>query len=488
MPTVPSTLRFRKITHMGLTSQAINFAQSAFMGHRVSFNVPVDFMNEYFTWTRAAGEVRPTGRFVQDPSINPAYASAGPNEMPSFTTMLIRAFGSAYTDLDGVASGLNYSSPALDSTGDMKRDNTITNNTWTYDATGAGSARGSGSTHYSVNDLVMAFVLNKCFGSSAYDAWEIVYNLPDAFGMLTNLQLATAINNSLQAEEDIARSVIAPVTGTPPNTIGKAPEDQEPADNKGRVDEMFRSLLSMDPQRFYKNGTQIPGLFETNTDAAGSGNWCLGVGDRIEIPVRLYFRAPVTVLSVVDNAKNPMSATPDQVETVFINGESASFDTTVVTATELADAAKNGNTMSLRLQILCSDPVMVSGVTRSTSEDPTATPPAPTVAVAVNPIFYDGANYKTQKAIAVVFANLGDSTDWEIASAADTALLAIVGLTYTFTNSVLELTYDPSVASSVASVNTVSVLLTYVGTLTGASIPPAPAAKSIKITISAPPA
>ena len=475
MPTTPSTLRFRKMTHLGLSAQAINFAQSSFMGHRVSFNVPVDFMNEYFTWTRAVDELRPTGRFVADPGANPAYASAGPKDMPTFTEMLERAFGSTFTDLDAVAEGLNYSSPALDSTGDMKRDVNITNDSWAYNPTGAGTADPlQPGTHYSVNDLVMAFVLNKCFGSSAYDAWEIVYNLPDAFGMLTDLQLAQAINASLLEEEVKAAANVLPT---------KSLATQEPGDDKGRVDEMFRSLLSMDPQRFYKNGAQITGLFESNPDVDGSGNWCLAVGDKIEIPVRLYFRAPVTVLSVVDNAKNPSSATPDVVETIFIRGEASTFDAT--DATEVA-AADRGNLMSLRLQILCSDPVMVPGVTRATSEDVAATPPAPAVAVAVNPIFYDGANYKTQKAIAVVFANLGDSADWEIESLADTALLAIVGLTYTFTNSVLELTYDPSVTSSVPAVNVVSVLLNYTGATSPA--PAAPAAKSITITISAPPA
>ena len=470
MPSVPSTLRYRKITHLGLTAQAINFAQSSFMGHRVSFKIPVDFMNEYFTWTRAAGEVRPTGRFVADPGANPAYASAGPKDMPTFIEILERAFGSAYTDLDGVAEGLNYSSPALDSTGDMKRNVNITNETWAYSATGAGTDTLVANQHYSVNDLVMAFVLNKCFGSSAYDAWEIVYNLPDAFGMLTNLQLAQAIKDSLQEEEVKATANVLPA---------KTLVAQSPGDDKGRVDEMFRSLLSMDPQRFYKDGKQIDGLFETNTDADGSGNWCLGLGDKIEIPVRLYFRAPVTVLSVVDNAKNPSSATPDQVETIFIRGEAANFDAT--DAAEVA-AADRGNMMSLRLQLLCSDPVMAPGVSRATSQDDAAFPPVPGVTVAVNPIFYDGANYKTQKAIAVVFANLGaGAAGWTISAATATGLDAIVGLTHTFTNGILELTYNPSVTSSVPAVTVVSV------TLTHATATP-PAAQPITITISAPPA
>ena len=256
--------------------------------------------------------------------------------------------------------------------------------------------------------------------------------------------------------------------------MGKLPSAQSPGDDKGRVDEMFRSLLSMDPQRFYKNGAQIPGLFESNPDVAGSGNWCLGVGDKIEIPVRLYFRAPVTVLSVVDNAKNPSSATPDQVETVFIKGEDALFNPATATATELVDAAKNGNVMSLRLQILCSDPVMVDGVTRATSEDTAVTLPA-SVATFVNPVFYDGPNYQTQTAIAIVYANLGSGT-WSVKS----TVVFPTGVTANLSGSVLTLTYNPATGSSATT--TVLVEIEETG---GATAPPS---QSIKITISPTPA
>lgn len=391
MPTTPSTLCFRRVTHLGLTPQAINFAQSSFMGHRVLFNVPVDFMNEYFRWTRAAGELRPTGRFVESPGLNPAYASSGPKDMPNFTTILERVFQTSYTDIDGVAQGLNYSSTALDSSGDTKRDIVnITNNTWAYTSTGLGTPTVVANQYYSVNDLVMAFVLNKCFGSSSFDAWDVVYNLQDAFGMLTNSDLATAIKDSLQEEEDKAVIAITPL-----------PANQLPGDDKGRVDDMFRSLLSMDPQRFYKNGTQIAGLFETNTDVAGEGNWCLGVGDKIEIPVRFYFRAPVTVLSVVDNAKNPSSATPDQVETVFIKGEGIAFDATNPAHVAAAD---RGNVMSLRLQLVCSAPVMAYPSTRSSSEDLVANPLIFQVVNKTSLIFYKGAHYPAQSAIGIVVA------------------------------------------------------------------------------------
>jgi len=178
------------------------------------------------------------------------------------------------------------------------------------------------------------------------------------------------------------------------------------------------------------------------------------------------------------------------VETVFIKGEGSTFDAT--DASEVA-AADRGNVMSLRLQLVCSSPVM-SASTRSTAEVSGAAASAPAVAVALNPIFYDGLNYQTQKAIAVVFANLGPTpiSDWVLAIT-DTVSglsLSVAGLSHSFANSVLELTYNPAATSSSPAVITASVALTYNGTpaVSPAVDPIPPPAQTIKITISAPPA
>jgi len=566
MPTIPSIIRYRKVVNWGLTPQAINFAQSSFMGHRVCFNVPVDFMNEYFTWTRYSRELRPTGRFVND--ISQVIANA-----PTFQTLIERCLGAEYSDIDGVAQGLNYSSDALDTVEDVKRDICVNNYIWDYTPLVANPPSAPISTltttHYGANDFVMAFVLNKCFGSSSFDAYEIVYNLEDGFGMLTSAQLAAVITESLQEEEDKATAQVLPI---------KEVDNQNPGDDKGQVDAMFRSLLSMDTQRFYKQGYQIQGLFETNyicssavftgritTDPADSsatefntlivtsvtsgrlslgnvlmgtgvasnifitamapgttggvgtytlsvdngssvgtasapasmsieqdvqgfegnislraseyvlvvtetlngiaeiangsfingfglprgttviqitppttvpptpvteytlhfppgfnpnltqlseshyfttptpdpdaaGNWCLGVGDKIEIPVRFYFRAPVTVLSVIDNAKNPSSSTPDQVETVFIKGEGVTFDSTNADHVAAADKA---NMMAIRLQLLCVAPALAPPTTRSSSED-VSVAIGLQVVHKVSLVFYKGAHYPNQQSIAIV--------------------------------------------------------------------------------------
>ena len=457
MPAVPAILRYRKVVNWGLTPQAINFAQSSFMGHRVCFSVPVDFMNQYLTWSRGAGELRPTGRFNNDP--NPAGC------VPTFYQMIARCLGTQYTDLDGVASGLNYSSEALDATSDMKRDQNIANFTWDYTPLSGQSPSASTSTpassHYGANDLVMAFVLNKCFGSSAFDAYGIVYNLDDGFGMLTNEQLSEAIKVSLLEEEALAAAQIAPT---------KAAADQLPGDIKGQVDAMFRSLLSIDSQRFHKNGRQITGLFETNTDADASGNWCLTPGDKIEIPIKLYFRAPVTVLSVVDGAKNASSATPDQVETVFINGEAAALD---AHDPAQAAAADRGNVMAIRLQLVCSAPV-ISDLTLSSSEGAQGSAPSQIVNFA-NPIFYQGAHYPTQSAMVVVYAGV-DNT-WTLSqSGAPTGMTAnLVGTTCVFT-------FDPMSAAALAGQSSSTPVTVTLTPASGAAL-----VKEITVTISAPP-
>ena len=638
MPAIPSLVRYRKVVNWGLTPQAINFAQSSFMGHRVCFSVPVDFMNQYFTWSRYSRELRPTGRFTNDPN------SVG--LVPTFKEMIERCLDSPYSDLDGVASGLNYSSEALDEVADMKRDQCVNNYDWDYTGlaltTPTAPTSIATATHYSANDLVMAFVLNKCFGSSAFDSYGVIYNLDDGFGMLTSAQLAEAIRASLKEEDEKAKNATMPIIEV---------DAQQPGDDKGQVDAMFRSLLSIDPQRFYRKGKQIAGLFETNfiatetrfradlnatgdltnitvlsgtmvsgteiqrssgtpllpadavltltgsawsissasltgsfpvvtagefhtcedivsclgtvasgvltvdeylfgtqltagallsgigvpagytigaytpgtapakdtyaivpptingtqaanfadittstyfttptADPNGTGNWCLAVGDKIEIPVRLYFRAPVTVLSVVDGAKNPSSATPDQVETVFIKGQMKS-DGTLFDSTSAADvaAADRENIIALRLQILCSSP-LISNLTRASSED-TTIPLANQIVNFVNPIFYQGPNYATQEAIVLVYAGEAFNTaavGYTAPTLADTlSTTPVPGLSAVLNGNAVEITFNPVAASALTTqteIHTITFTLT-----PGAGSSLTPIVKAIKVTISAPP-
>lgn len=414
MPVSPApasvVMRYKKVVGLGLTFQAINFAQSEFMGHRIRFSVPVDYMNQYFRWVRAPNDVRPTGRFL-----NAGDEETPIDSLPTFSSLLAWTLGTSCTDLDGVADGLNYSSAALDTYNDSKRSESVNN--WLsvadYDAE-AEAGEGDAPTHYGANDLVMAYVLFKCFGSSSFDASEIVYNLEDAFGMLTSEALANAVTDSLTAEDTLAEAVLG----------GDAPK----LGNRGKVDDMFRALLAADPKRFFKNGMQISGLFESNpdVDADASGNWCLKPGDVIEIPIKLYFTAPVTVLSVVDNPKEPSSDTPANPETVVIKGEpGADAETPYDPNAEDAVAANRENTMSVRLQLLCSTPANEEGLTYATSEvvDLSGANPAPAaqplrVTTQMNLIFYNGPNYPAQSAIAVITSG-GDLAEELVYEAVD---------------------------------------------------------------------
>ena len=418
MPVSPApdfvTLRYKKVVGLGLAFQAINFAQGEFMGHRVRFNVPVDYMNQYFYWERVTNDYRPTGRFKDEG--HDLFAQNGQTEpeiadLPKFSEFLEWSLGTAYTDVDGVADGLNYSSEALDTYNDSKRDIDVLNFATPADLK-VDPPVSTATTHYGANDLVMAYVLSKCFGSSSFDAEDIVYNLEDAFGMLTSKVLAEAVTTSLTAEDGYAETIVG----------GSA--EPKPG-QRGKVDDMFRALLAADPKRFFLNGKQISGLFETNyllgnADASGSdpnaaGNWCLKAGDIIEIPIKLVFTAPVTVLSVVDNAKEPSSLSPEQPETVVIKGEDGVGGAAWAYTDEALALANRANIMSVRLQLLCSAPLNDAKRTFATSEvmDPADnTKPAAIdlkIANQMNIVFYNGKYYPAQSAIAVVPVG-GDGT------------------------------------------------------------------------------
>lgn len=398
MPVSPApdhvTLRYKKVVGLGLAFQAINFAQGEFMGHRVRFEVPVDYMNQYFFWERASGDYRPTGRFMDEPSGNDI------DDLPSFANFLEWSLGKTYTDVDGVADALNYSSQALDTYNESKRDLDVKNYEGPADVLADTNPT---QTHYGANDLVMAYVLYKCFGSSSFDAEDIVYNLEDAFGMLSSKALAEAVRDSLAEQDALAVEVLGA-------------EAEPKAGQRGKVDEMFRALLAADPKRFFLNGKQIEGLFETNyvgndTDASGdpaaAGNWCLKTGDIIEIPIKLVFTAPVTVLSVVDNAKEPSSLSPEEPETVVIKGEDASGGEAWEFTQENLAAANRANIMSVRLQLLCSAPLNADGKTFATSELLNVAGDAPLalplkIANQMNIVFYNSKYYPAQSAIAVV--------------------------------------------------------------------------------------
>jgi hypothetical protein len=230
-----------------VASQAINLADSGIMGHRVQCPMSVDDMNRFFTWHRAAGESAPIGHFTPHEDISGA----------SFSYILANTLSKYYTDIDGVTGGLNFSSAILDANLDpaIRQNGKIT-----------------------ANDIIMAYVIYKIYGSSANPTMNVVFNLQDAYDMLPNSVLVESIKSSLQAEEELASA--------------------------GAVNDMFQDLLSEDPTRFFDAaGKQIPGLFETSTGESATGSWNFVENDRIELNVQFTFINSVTVNSTAGDSE-----------------------------------------------------------------------------------------------------------------------------------------------------------------------------------------
>jgi hypothetical protein len=257
-----SVLRYRKLVTTDLANQAVNLAESGTMGHRVQIPMSVDDLNAFFVWDRPAGSQRAVGHFV-------ATSSTG----VKFDNIMVNSLSKVYTDVDGITNGLNFSSAILDANTDSR-------------------LRLNGNV--SANDIVMSYLLFKCYGSSAAPTMSVVYNLEDAQQMLSSGTLTMAIHNSLSTEEALSTSASA---------------------DKGAVDAMFRDLLAADPMRFFDaTGKQIAGLFETNTDADSTGSWGFVQNDKIEMRVQFNFTNSVTRRGVQD----PSMGGGDEVDNVII--------------------------------------------------------------------------------------------------------------------------------------------------------------------------
>ena len=234
-------LTYSKLITTTVANQAVNLADSGTLGHRVQCPMSVDDLNRFFIWHRPAGVQAPVGHF------------AAHEDTPgsSFSYILANTLSKYYTDIDGVSNGLNFGSAILDANLDpsIRQDGQI-----------------------SANDLIMAYVIYKLYGSSASPTQNIIYNLQDAYGMLTNSTLISSIETSLRTEEA--------------------------SPNAGAVNEMFQDLLSQDPTRFFDAaGKQIPGLFEVNTPTTSTGPWNFVENDRIELNVQFTFSNAVTLAS-----------------------------------------------------------------------------------------------------------------------------------------------------------------------------------------------
>jgi hypothetical protein len=270
MPTA-TTLKYAPTVEVDLSANKIEFADSEIAGHRVQIDISANTLTNACVWNRAVGSDRPVGSI----------------EAAAFAGLLETALEGTYTDLDAVVTGLSYSTGSI----------------FNAENRSAGAKK--------ANDLVMAYVLQKVYGLSAYDTANKVYNAKDALNMVTNANVADAVEGSINAHN--ARA--------------------------GPVDQMFRDLLAADPLRFFDaSGNQETGLFETNADEAGSGNWKLTAGDILEIKLEFTFAEQVS-RRVVSSQQQPTNA-----------GNTAGSRTETVTEEIVIPA---NSTFKVRLQIKC---------------------------------------------------------------------------------------------------------------------------------------
>jgi hypothetical protein len=263
---VAQLLKYADEVDINVAPQQVNLVDLESYGHRVQVTVDRTALQNALSWTRAIGSARPVGHFSD---------ASGTLE-----AAIVAALNGVYTDTDAVAGKLSFDAAALNTNTDAR----IRKN-------GAPSA----------NDLMMAYVLYKVYGSSASSTEDKVFNLQDAHDMLTSAEYAAALIASFNAAEaDCA--------------------DASGSNEKGAIDAMFRDLLAADSMRFFDaSGTQVPGLFETNADASGSGNWNLVANDMIEIRTVFTFANSVTLRASTDVAQN-LNPLPTQAndETVYI--------------------------------------------------------------------------------------------------------------------------------------------------------------------------
>jgi hypothetical protein len=120
--------------------------------------------------------------------------------------------------------------------------------------------------------------------------------------------------------------------------------------NPTLVDSLFRDQLTQDPARYLGYTTGVTGtMFDVSTgtgaDGGGSGPWNFLVGDVIEIPIRMVFRSPVTLVnSLLDDTLQ--STAPNNAS--VITGEAANWSDAAVPYV----APSPLNVINLRLQLV----------------------------------------------------------------------------------------------------------------------------------------
>ena len=291
-------MRFRKIVTSGLSANAIRFATATSFGHRLTVNVTATTLSAIFKWKRDMNTSVPKGVLATATGST----ITGGEGRDALRTLLASALTSPIVDRDANTNGLDFSSAILTS---LEAKNP--------------AVRATAATP-SANDLVMAYVLFRCFGKTDYSDIGEIYNLQDAHDMVNTTALCTAIADAVQNNTDDVESFL-----------------QEPLKN--------------DWSRYITGGTVQAGLFDPNSETDetqdSTGDMAFVSGDVIEIPVRLVFRAPVSVASIPDDVLYASGFDQSTgVDKQVIKGEVSTWDPSTATA-----SPSPGNVLAFRLQL-----------------------------------------------------------------------------------------------------------------------------------------
>ena len=226
---VAQTLKYAEVVDVDMdATNDVNFADVEDYGHRVVVNINKAALDGYLGWQRPIGQARPAAMLV---------------DSTGFMTSLKTALNSSYIDVDGVTGGLHFGTDNMNLNADAR-----------LRATGV-----------SANDIPLAFILYKLYGSSSVATLDNIYNLADAHGMLSSETVSEAVSASF--DDAVA----------------------------GAVDTMFRDLLAADPHRFFDaSGVPVTGIFESKVDVPGVGTWKLTDNDILELKLKMVFHSKIT--------------------------------------------------------------------------------------------------------------------------------------------------------------------------------------------------
>jgi hypothetical protein len=242
-------LKYSEIVDVDMAADNdVNFADIEDYGHRVVIGMDKIAMGDYLRWSRAVGAARPS-------------VALDSTKEFAFKGFLETALSTGFVDIDGVTGGLHFGTDVMD----LNMDTRLRAN-----------------VNSSANDIPLAFILYKLYGSSSATTLGQIYNLEDAHGMIDSLSVATAITESFKASVS------------------------------GSLNTMFLDLLAADPHRFFDvSGVPVTGIFETSTDVQGSGSWNIVNDDIIEVKLKFIFKSKVTRRGIAGGETNITSTDSD---------------------------------------------------------------------------------------------------------------------------------------------------------------------------------